>query len=98
MAGCLAVACALVFGVYTLTDDDQDPGSPLGSGKMFDAIAQRYDIINTVLSLGMHVGWRERMIQALELKAGVCEIMPRCRLTSSANFISLPCAESNDRS
>uniref|UniRef100_A0A7S4JJK8 2-methoxy-6-polyprenyl-1,4-benzoquinol methylase n=1 Tax=Guillardia theta TaxID=55529 RepID=A0A7S4JJK8_GUITH len=37
---------------------------------MFDAIAPRYDVINTALSLGMHSLWRRKMVSSLELKPG----------------------------
>lgn len=38
-----------------------------GSGAMFDAIADRYDRLNRVLSLGIDRRWRARTIEALEL-------------------------------
>lgn len=37
---------------------------------MFDAIAPRYDLINSFLSLGMHSWWRRRMVAALKLQPG----------------------------
>jgi ubiquinone/menaquinone biosynthesis C-methylase UbiE len=62
---------AIVFGVSQFSKDaDENSSTVFGSGKMFDAIAPRYDITNTILSLGMHAGWRERMIAALELQPG----------------------------
>ncbi len=42
----------------------------LGTGKMFDAIACRYDFVNRVLSLGIDRAWRRKTIAALELKPG----------------------------
>ncbi|CAM9383295.1 unnamed protein product [Hapterophycus canaliculatus] len=45
-------------------------GYELGSGKMFDSIAPRYDLINKVISLGLDMQWRRAMVQGLKLRAG----------------------------
>ena len=42
-------------------------GSADGSGEMFDAIAERYDLLNRVLSLGLDGGWRRQAVEALQL-------------------------------
>ena len=41
-----------------------------GSGRMFDGIARRYDLLNRVNSLGLDQSWRRRLVDALELTPG----------------------------
>lgn len=41
-----------------------------GSGRMFDRIARRYDLLNRVLSLGLDQLWRRRTVAALQLRPG----------------------------
>lgn len=38
-----------------------------GSGQMFDAIADRYDLLNRIISLGIDQGWRRKTVAALKL-------------------------------
>jgi demethylmenaquinone methyltransferase / 2-methoxy-6-polyprenyl-1,4-benzoquinol methylase len=42
------------------------PPSDFGDGRMFDAIAARYDVINRVLALGMDIGWRQEMVDIIQ--------------------------------
>jgi len=67
-SACAAVL-ALVFAITHAPSSDSS-ATPLGSGQMFDAIAKRYDMINTALSLGMHHMWRTQMVEAVHLKPG----------------------------
>lgn len=41
-----------------------------GSGAMFDGIAERYDFVNRVISLGIDQSWRKKTVKALELTTG----------------------------
>ncbi|MEM6795897.1 MAG: bifunctional demethylmenaquinone methyltransferase/2-methoxy-6-polyprenyl-1,4-benzoquinol methylase UbiE [Acidobacteriota bacterium] len=41
-----------------------------GSGAMFDGIAERYDLLNSVMTFGMDRGWRKRTVDALTLQPG----------------------------
>lgn len=41
-----------------------------GSGEMFDQIAERYDLLNRIISLGIDQGWRRKTVRALNLQAG----------------------------
>mmetsp|Transcript_10973 Transcript_10973/g.15590 ORF Transcript_10973/g.15590 Transcript_10973/m.15590 type:complete len:291 (+) Transcript_10973:3-875(+) len=42
----------------------------LGSGVMFDSIAERYDFINKFLSLGMDMRWRKSFIERMGIERG----------------------------
>ncbi|HYH98241.1 bifunctional demethylmenaquinone methyltransferase/2-methoxy-6-polyprenyl-1,4-benzoquinol methylase UbiE [Hyalangium sp.] len=50
-----------------------EPGAAVmraGSGAMFDKIARRYDLLNRLMSLGIDQRWRNKTVDALELKPG----------------------------
>ena len=66
-----ALAAALLVARVRENSSEQAGKAVLGSGEMFDAIAPRYDVINTALSLGMHSLWRRKMVSSLELKPGM---------------------------
>lgn len=44
--------------------------SPHDVAAMFDAVAKRYDLTNTVLSLRQDRGWRRAVLRALDLRPG----------------------------
>ncbi|MFN3200255.1 MAG: ubiquinone/menaquinone biosynthesis methyltransferase [Bradymonadia bacterium] len=47
--------------------DQNLSGAPRdGSGEMFDRIADKYDRLNRVISLGMDRGWRKKLVRALQ--------------------------------
>lgn len=41
-----------------------------GSGAMFDRIADRYDLLNRIISLGIDQRWRQKTTAALEVRPG----------------------------
>jgi demethylmenaquinone methyltransferase / 2-methoxy-6-polyprenyl-1,4-benzoquinol methylase len=53
------------MGIQTNLDKSADR-----VGKLFDRIASSYDLINTILSLGIDRLWRSRAVAALEIKDG----------------------------
>ena len=44
-----------------------DEGVREGSGQMFDGIADRYDLLNRIISLGIDQRWRKKTVAALRL-------------------------------
>jgi demethylmenaquinone methyltransferase / 2-methoxy-6-polyprenyl-1,4-benzoquinol methylase len=45
---------------------------------MFDAIAGRYELVNSIVSFGMDRGWRRRCVDALSLPAGSAVLDVAC--------------------
>lgn len=44
--------------------------NPADVSTMFDGVAGRYDLLNTVLAFGQDRGWRSAMVEALDLSKG----------------------------
>lgn len=49
---------------------DRPPRPSGGSGAMFDNIADRYDLLNRIISLGIDQSWRRKTVDALQLGEG----------------------------
>ncbi|EER15398.1 Ubiquinone/menaquinone biosynthesis methyltransferase ubiE, putative [Perkinsus marinus ATCC 50983] len=49
--------------------DPNEEQQRFGSGKMFDHIAEYYDMGNRAMSLGLDQGWRRAMLEALSLRS-----------------------------
>lgn len=47
-----------------------EAGARPGSGAMFDHIAERYDVLNRILSLGLDQRWRRKTARALMIRPG----------------------------
>jgi len=73
-----------------LAIDERDPQAVRA---MFDRIARRYDLVNTVLSGGTDGGWRRRAARATNLKAGGSALDVACgsgKLTAELARIAGP--------
>lgn len=51
---------------YILFSGIEVPPSTYGNGNMFDTIANRYDLINRVLAIGMDISWRQKMVNIIK--------------------------------
>lgn len=47
------------------SDTKGDGGKGLGTGQMFDGIAERYDLLNRMMSLGLDGRWRRALARAI---------------------------------
>lgn len=55
-----------------ISAEDKPSTSPrAGSGQMFDGIAERYDLLNRVISLGADQRWRRQTVESLELETAL---------------------------
>jgi demethylmenaquinone methyltransferase/2-methoxy-6-polyprenyl-1,4-benzoquinol methylase len=54
----------------TINDNRQSPDFADQVNRMFDRIAERYDLLNSVMSAGLHHRWRQRAAERTELKPG----------------------------
>lgn len=52
------------------TDDAAIKKIDGGDGRFFDAIAERYDLLNRIISLGQDGYWRNKAVKALQLPEG----------------------------
>lgn len=62
--------------------------------EMFDTIAGRYDVLNSILSLGIHKGWRKKCVKLLKAKHPV-KILDVA--TGTGDF-AIECAKLNPKS
>ena len=44
--------------------------TPDGSGQMFDRIAEKYDLLNRLISFGLDISWRKKLLKALNVRDG----------------------------
>mmetsp|Transcript_26483 Transcript_26483/g.66820 ORF Transcript_26483/g.66820 Transcript_26483/m.66820 type:complete len:305 (+) Transcript_26483:167-1081(+) len=70
LVSAVTVAVMSVISYQFGTPPDTGHGVKLGSGKMFDKVAPRYDLVNSALTMKRDAAWRDKMIDALRLKSG----------------------------
>jgi len=66
----VTVAIMSVISYQFGTHPEAGHGVKLGSGKMFDRVAPRYDLVNSALTMKRDAAWRNKMIDSLMLKSG----------------------------
>lgn len=54
----------------TINDNRQSPDFAGQVNRMFDRVAGHYDVLNSVMTAGLHHRWREKAADRSELKAG----------------------------
>jgi len=54
----------------TINDNRQSPDFADQVNRMFDRVAERYDLLNSVMTAGLHHRWRQRAAERTELKPG----------------------------
>ena len=64
-AAAVALAAIITAHYYNATVIRSDD---LGTGSMFDRIAPHYDRANDFMSLGLHHGWREVLVEVLDVQ------------------------------
>ena len=64
-AAAAALAAIITAHYYNATVKRSDD---LGTGLMFDRIAPHYDRANDFMSLGLHHGWREVLVDVLDVR------------------------------
>lgn len=61
---------AVLFKGYLFNIPLVEDGIQLGSGQMFDRIAEYYDGMNTIMSLNQHMSWKRQLVDSMNLRAG----------------------------
>ena len=56
------------FG-YQTVDEQEKAGRVRG---VFDSVASKYDVMNDLMSMGMHRAWKAYTVAVANLRAGAC--------------------------
>jgi len=88
----LAALPAILVLVARLFGTNDGDSAPLGSGQMFDKIAPVYDATNRVMSLGMDLSWRVKLLDSLDWKPAK-SIGPILDLATGTGDVALMIAE-----
>lgn len=90
----LLVIPSLILFAFTLFDTHRSSDDVLGSGSMFDKIAPFYDSTNRIMSLGMDISWRKKLLDSLDWKESNCG--PVLDLATGTGDVALMIAERLD--